>query len=407
VSDRADVVVIGGGQAGLATSHELGRAGVEHVVLERGRIGETWRGRWDSFSLVTPNWTVQLPGGAYDGDDPNGYMPREEIVAFLERYAGGFDAPVREGVEVASLAPAAGGGFVLETSAGGLRAGAVVVATGAYQRPFRPAGATALPPGLLQLDAAGYRNERELPDGRVLVVGSGQTGCQLAEELAEAGREVVLSCGRAPWAPRRFGGRDLIWWAIETGFFDVAVEKLASRAERLTANVLATGRGGGHDLSLRTLRAAGVELVGHFLGAEDGRARFAADLGESVAWGDERYCAFRAIVTELVAERGLAAPELPDPERFDGRARESVDLAGLGAVLFAGGFRPGYGDWLRVPGALDELGFPLHDGSGASTAAPGLYFVGVHFLRTRKSSLLYGVGEDAALVAARISSRTM
>jgi putative flavoprotein involved in K+ transport len=253
------------------------------------------------------------------------------------------------------------------------------------------------------IDAAGYRNERALPDGKVLVVGSGQTGCQLAEELAEAGREVLLSCGRAPWLPRRFGGRDLIWWSVEIGYLEVPVEQLASPAERLLANVIATGRGGGHDLSVRTLRASGVELVGRFLGCEGRHALFAADLGESVAWGDERYGLFRGLVERAGAERGLPDPELSDPEPFDAAARERVDLAGFGAVVFAGGYRPGYGEWLRVPGALDGLGFPLHDGSGASTAAPGLYFVGVHFLRKRKSSLLYGVGEDAALVAAALA----
>jgi len=198
VAERIDVAVVGAGQAGLATSYELARASVEHVVLERGLVGETWRKRWDSFCLVTPNWTLQLPGGAYDGDDPDGYMPRDEIVAFLDRYAARFGAPLRTGVDVLSLAPVPGGGFALETSAGGLEARRVVVATGAYQRPHRPAAAAGLPGRLLAVDADDYRNEAGLPAGRVLVVGSGQTGCQIAEELVEAGRDVVLSCGRAP-----------------------------------------------------------------------------------------------------------------------------------------------------------------------------------------------------------------
>ena len=403
--EHVEVLVVGGGSAGLSVSHELAGRGIEHLVLERGRIAETWRTRWDSFCLVTPNWTVQLPGGVYDGDDPDGFMLRDEIVGFLERYASSFAAPVRSGVDVTSLRSAADGGFVLETAEGSqICAGSVVVATGAYQRPHRPAAAAHLPDALYRLDADDYRNERELPEGAVLVVGSGQTGCQLAEELNEAGREVFLSCGRAPWLPRRFGDRDLIWWAVETGFMDAPVEELPNRGARLAANVLATGRDGGHDLHLRTLRAAGVTLLGHFVGVDGGRARFAPDLAESVAWGDDRYREFRHLVAGVVRERGLPDPQLPDPPPFDGDpAPESVELARLGAIVFTGGFRPDYGSWVDVPGAFDDLGFPLH-ADGASVAARGLHFVGVHFLRKRKSSIFYGVGEDAALVAAAVAA---
>ena len=402
MAEPAGVVVIGGGQAGLATSHELARAGVEHVVLERGRIGESWRGRWDSFCLVTPNWTVQLPGGVYDGDDPDGYLPRDEIVTYLERYAAGFRAPVREGVDVTSLEMATGGGFLLRTSPGDLRANTVVLSTGAYQRPHRPPGASALPADLLQLDAEGYRNPGALPSGKVLVVGSGQTGCQIAEELRMAGRDVFLACGRAPWVPRRLGGRDIVWWLVETGFLDQPVGALPDPSARLAANALATGRDGGHDLHLRALREAGVTLLGHFLGTEGHRARFAPDLADSVAWGDERHRELMDLVRGLVAERGLSMPDIPEPAPFDGRAPEALDLSGFGAVVFSGGFRPDYGSWVHVPGAFDDLGFPIHM-DGASVAAAGLYFVGVHFLRRRKSSLLYGVGEDAAIVARHIA----
>jgi glycine/D-amino acid oxidase-like deaminating enzyme len=401
VAEQIEVVVVGAGQAGLATSRELTRAGVAHVVLERGRIGETWRRRWDSFCLVTPNWSVQLPGGAYDGGDPDGYMPRDAIVAYLERYASTSGAPVRARTDVTSLSPSPDG-FVLETTAGEIRASSVVAATGAYQRPHRPAAAASLSRTVAQLDADDYRNPDRLPPGRVLVIGSGQTGCQIAEELVESGRDVLLSCGRAPWLPRRIGGRDFVWWWAETGFSETAVDSLPAPAARLTANLLATGRNGGHDLHLRTLRAAGVTLLGHFVGADESAAHFAPDLAETVAWGDDRYRDFRKLVMKLADERGIPAPDLPEPEPFEGEAPESVDLAGVAAVVFAGGFRPDYGSWIDVPEAFDELGFPLHV-DGASLAAPGLYFVGVHFLRKRKSSLFYGVGEDAALVADAIA----
>jgi putative flavoprotein involved in K+ transport len=375
-----------------------------HVVLERGSVGETWRGRWDSFCLVTPNWTVQLPEYPYDGPDPDGFMLRDELVGYLHGYAARIDAPVREGVDVTSLGPAPGGGFELDTSAGRLEAANVVVSTGAYQRPHRPAGAAALPHDLLQLDVEGYRNPDELPPGPVLVVGSGQSGCQIAEELVDAGRTVFLSCGRAPWGERRVGDHDLVWWAFETGFIEQSVDALQSPADRLIANILTSGRDGGHDLHLRTLQAQGVIMLGHFVGAEGGHARFAPDLDQAVAWGDDRRTDFMNLVLRHAAEHGMPRPEIPEPPPFAAEPIESVPRRGFGAVVFAGGFRPDYASWINVPGAFDDLGFPIHD-ERASTAADGLYFVGVHFLRTRKSSLFAGVGEDAAIVAGGIVAR--
>ena len=400
--DETGVVVVGAGQAGLAVSRELRETGVAHVVLEKGKVGQTWRGRWESFCLITPNWTVQLPGHPYDGGDPDGFMLRDEIVAYLEDYAAGAEAPVQEGIEVTSLEPGGDRGYMLETSAGGIHAEIVVLTTGAYQRPHRPPGAASLPTALLQIDAEDYRNPADLPAGPVLVVGSGQSGCQIAEELHTSGRQVFLACGRAPWGPRRLGDHDIIWWAEETGFLDAPTASLPSPAARLTANMQGTGHGGGHDLHFRTLQKLGVTLLGHFLGADDHHARFAPDLGESVAWGDERNGQLMDLVRKLVAEHGLQQPEIPDPSPFDADAPEELDLGGFGAVLFTSGFRPDYESWVHCPRAFDEFGFPIHE-DGASVSAPGLYFAGVHFLRKRKSSLLLGVGEDAAIIARQIS----
>jgi putative flavoprotein involved in K+ transport len=404
MTERLGVVVVGAGQAGLAVSCELTRAGVPHAVLEKGRVGETWRGRWDSFCLVTPNWSVQLPDHAYDGDDPDGFMPRDEIVAYLERYASAVQAPVREGVEVTALRPGGGGGLILDTSHGVLEAETVVLTTGAYQRPHRPAAAASLPADLQQIDAEDYRNPADLPKGRVLVVGSGQSGCQIAEELHHAGRDVYLACGRAPWASRRIGERDLVWWVLETGFLDAPVSSLPDPRARLAANVLATGHGGGRDLHLRTLRRTGVTLLGRLLGAEGRRARFAPDLAASVAWGDERRGQLMDLVRKLVAERGLPQPEIAEPEPLDCRTPEDLDVSDFGAVVFTSGFRPDYESWVHCPGAFDELGFPVQE-DGASTVVDGLYFVGVHFLRKRKSSIFLGVAEDAAIVADKIATR--
>jgi putative flavoprotein involved in K+ transport len=401
--ERVDVVIVGGGQAGLSTSCELTRRDVDHVVLERARIGQSWRARWDSFCLVTPNWTVQLPGHHYDGNDPDGFMPRDEIVAYLERYATVVGAPVREGVDVAGVDRASDGAFSVRTSDGEVRARAVVLANGAYQRPIRPAADT-LPPDLLQLDLDGYHNAGTLPEGPVLIVGSGQSGCQLAEELLEAGRDVVLACGKAPWSLRRIGGRDVVWWLQESGYLDATVDTLPSPSARYGANILATGHGGGHDLHLRTLHAAGVTLTGRFLGAAGTTAAFADDFAESIAWGDARYRIVADLVRKVVAEHGLDEPELPEPAPFTPRTPETIDLRGFGAVLFTGGFRPDYSAWLPWPDAFDDLGFPIHR-EGASTVVDGLYFVGVHWLRKRKSSILLGVGEDAAIVAGAVASR--
>ncbi len=402
--EHIDTLVVGGGQAGLAMSHQLMQHGAEHVVLEKGLIGQSWRDRWESFCLVTPNWSVQLPGGAYDGADPDGFMPRDEIVAFLGRYASGSRLPVREGVELQSLESRPAGGFTARTSNGDIRARHVVLATGAYQRSHRLTGAGSLPADLLQIDLRDYHTPAALPPGRVLVVGSGQSGCQLAEELHEAGRDVVLACGKAPWAPRQVGDRDMYWWAVASGFLDDTVAALPSSNARLGANVLATGHGKPHDLDLRTLRALGITLVGHFLGADDEEAHFAPDLAATVAWGDARYRELRQLFRQTATERGLPQPPLPEPEPFDGRAPTVVPLAGFGAVIFAGGFRPDYRSWLPWPEAFDELGFPIQT-DGASPVVDGLYFVGVPFMRTRKSPLLLGVGEDAAVVARLLADR--
>jgi putative flavoprotein involved in K+ transport len=396
-------IVIGAGQAGLAVSHELEQRGVEHVVLERGKVGQRWRTRWESFCLVTPNWSVRLPGAPYEGDDPDGYMPRDDIVAHLEGWAGRLRAPVHEGVEVQGLARRPNGGFRLATSEGELEAEHVVVCSGAYQRPHRTPLADALPRRVTVLDADGYRAPADLPPGPVLVIGSGQTGCQLAEELRESGREVFLACGRAIWLARTMGGRDILWWGLETGFLDATVESLPSPAARLSANITATGRHGpGHDLTLRTLHAMGVRLLGHLEACDGRHARFADDLPASVAWGDARREDFLALMRRLVAERGLPEPDLPDPEPLRAEPLRDLDLDGFGAVILTAGYRPDYARWVDVPGAFDALGFPLHR-DGQSAAVPGLWFAGVHFLRRRRSALLCGVGDDAAMVAEGIA----
>jgi len=243
------------------------------------------------------------------------------------------------------------------------------------------------------LGAEGYRNPRDVPDGPVLVVGSGQTGIQLAEELHLDGREVTLACGRAPWIPRRIAGLDTVTWVNRTSFLDQRRSDLPSAA-RLVSNFQATGRDGGHDLHYRVLQQMGIQLAGRITGVTDRRVEFADDLADSVAFGDARYDDLRKLMR---AELGADAPDLPDPEPFVAQPLPSVDLADLAAVLFTTGFRPDYASWVDFP-VYDDLGFPVVD-EALRTGVPGLFFCGVHLLRTRRSALLFGVGQDAAIVA--------
>jgi putative flavoprotein involved in K+ transport len=400
--ERADVLVIGAGPAGLAISHELSAAGVRHIVLERDRVAQRWRERWDSFCLVTPNWTIALPGGEYDGPAPDAFLPRDGLVEHFARYAASLGEQVREGVEVTSLEPGSGGGFVATTRDGSISAKHVVVCTGIYSRPYLPPAASSLPAHVAVIDATGYRRPGDLPPGGVLVVGSGQTGGQLAEELCAAGRQVVLSCGKAPFMPRTISGRDGVWWARESGVLDQPVSSLASPEARFGANFLNTGARGGHDLNLRLLRQQGVRLVGHLLGAEGATARFALDLAETVAWGDARYLDLRRAFEQYASANGLPRPEMPDPEPFGDAGEESVDLGSFATVIFTSGFRPDYEAWVHAPGAFDSMGYPIQL-DGTSTVVPGLHFVGVHFQRKRKSATLIGMGEDAAIVARSIA----
>jgi len=389
------VVVVGAGSAGLSVSSELRLLGVEHVVLERHRVGQAWRDRWDSFTLVTPNWTLDLPGSPYAGRDPEGHVPRDEIVSYLEDYGANHAGTIREGISVHSLDAGRSKRFRLDTSEGPIETDTVVICSGAYQRPHRPAIAAGFPSDVAVLDSTQYRNPSALPDGKVLIVGSGQTGVQLAEELHLSGRNVVLSCGRAPWLPRRLGDKDIVTWLNRTTFFD---QPLPAQGARLVANLQTTGARGGHDLHYRVLRDLGVQLVGRLAAVSNGRIQFANDLADSVAFGDARYLDIRRLLRDTL---GDAVPEMSEPLPFEAKAASEVDLDGFGAVVFTSGFRPDYGGWVKFP-VFDERGFPIAD-DALATAVAGLYFCGVHFLRKRRSSLLFGVGEDAAIIACTIT----
>lgn len=401
------VVVVGGGQAGLAISHGLGERGVGHVVLERERIAHAWRTeRWDAFSLVTPNWQCRLPGHAYAGPDPDGFMLRDEIVAFIEDYAGSFDPPVLEGVGVEEVRPAPDGGFTLVTSRGELTADQVVLAVGGYHVPRLPSAAAMLPAGVSQLHSAAYRSPGALPDGAVLVVGTGQSGAQIAEDLHLAGREVHLCVGTAPRVARFYRGRDVVAWLEDMGQYDVPVEEHPEgTGVRREVNHYVTGRDGGRDLDLRAYAREGMRLHGRFGDVRDGRVELAGDLRANLDGADAVAERIKDAINDWIRAQGIAAPT---ERRYrpvwepHGDGGGTLDLAaeGITSVLWATGFSSDW-SWVRAP-AFDGTGYPVHH--RGVTSVPGLHILGLPWLHTWGSGRFAGIARDAEHLAGTITA---
>ena len=407
---RLEAVVIGAGQGGLAVSWFLTRLGIGHVVLERSAVAASWRERrWDSFCTVTPNWSIALPGADDAGDDPDGFLSRDALVRHFERWADSFGAPVRSGVEARRVRPAEGG-FEVETDAGRWRARNVVVATGTYQAPHVPAVAGRLPRRLRQFAADDYKRPGMLPPGGVLVVGAGQTGCQIAEELHEAGRDVWLSVGRAGRLPRRWRGRDCIAWQRDMGYLDRTPDMLEGPEARFRADPHLTGRKGGYTLSLHDFHRRGISLLGRLVGCDGEKARFDGGLHAEMRFADEFADRIVAEFDRHIAERGIEAPpptaeELAGGPPEDGampEIRRELDLAGAGiaSVVWATGYRYDF-SWIEAP-VLDEAGYPV--APGGVSACPGLYFAGLNWMTRRKSGILWGVGEDALSVTRHLAA---
>lgn len=404
--EQIDTVIIGGGQAGLAVSYLLTQQPREHVVLERQRIGEAWRSdKWDSFTLVSPNWSIRLPGFAYAGDDPDGYLTRDEIFRYVEEYAQRFDLPVRTGVNVTRV-EGNDQGFMVTSDAGAIEAANVVIATGAFQQPRLPAGSTRLASHIVQVHSKHYRNPQQLPPGAVLVVGSAQSGCQITQDLVQAGRKVYLATGKAIRVPRRYRGKDLFYWAEQMGLFDQPVDTLDSPAERFDPNPQLTGKDGGSSLNLHQFALDGVTLLGRFLDGDGTRVVLAPDLHENLARADKPETEFVKAVDKFIAKTGLDAPEETLTTLRAGYDTPIVtdldlDAAGITAIIWATGYTFDF-SWVNFP-IYDEYGYPVQQ--CGVTAVPGLYFVGLQWLHKSKSNLLIGVGEDAAHIADHLAMR--
>jgi putative flavoprotein involved in K+ transport len=404
-----DVVVIGAGQAGLSIGYYLSKLEKKYIILEQAStITPTWRNRWDSFTLVLPNWTYQIPDHGYDGDDPDGFMGRNDLVEHLEQFAGSFDPEIRFRTKVTSVEKTPDGdNFLVTMTDRSILADNVVVAAGTFQKPRIPSFSKNLSAEFTQIHTNNYRNPESLPEGAVLVVGTGQSGCQIAEELYQSGRKVYLCVGGATRVPRRYRGKDSIWWLNKLNFFDRTADTLTSSKERFKAHPFVTGKDGGHSLNLHQFAKDGVILLGHMNSAQGDTINMVPDLKDNLAKVDKFVADLKQNIDKLIIEQNIDAEDAPPQfEMKDGYEAENIaelnlKAEGIKTIIWATGYQFDF-SWVEFP-LLDQDSYPIQD-RGISKYS-GLYFLGLHYMYTRKSGLLWGVGEDAAHIAKHIAAR--
>jgi putative flavoprotein involved in K+ transport len=404
------VAVIGGGQAGLAISWYLKQQGIEHRVFERHGVAHEWRNaRWDSFCLVTPNWQCRLPGFSYDkefgGTDPKGFMLKDDIVRYLEAYVASFDPPLECGVDVLRVRAAEHGGFEIKTSKGDWTASQVCVAIGGYHLPTIPRSAERLPSDIVQLHSSNYRHPSQLPEGGVLVVGTGQSGCQIAEDLHREGRDVHLAVGTAPRSPRVYRGREVTEWLTDSGYYGISIDQHPQKETvREKTNHYLSGRDGGKEIDLRQFALEGMKLYGRFKDLSGTTVSFEPDLQRNLDRADDSYKSIRSAVDAYIAAKGIAAPvEAPFvPCWQPSQEIDTLDLqaAGITSVVWSIGFAADY-RWLEAP-VFDGRGHPVHQ-RGVSPVE-GLYFLGLPWQNTWGSGRFADVGFDAEFLAQRIKA---
>lgn len=397
------VAVIGAGQAGMSASYYLCKAGVTHVVLERHVRFHAWKtDRWDTFCLVTPNWQCRLPDFPYRGDDPHGFMPKDAIVDYVEAFCATFDAPLHEGVTVTRVAKS-GDLFMVDTDQGLWSADHVIVASGGYDLPITPPFAGKLAPQITQLHSKQYRRPSDIPQGTCLVVGTGQSGVQMMEDLMIAGRDVRLAVGPAPRSPRVYRGKDATDWLFQMGYYDITIaDQPDPRATEAKTNHYLSGRDGGHEIDLRRFAQQGLQLYGSVADMDGTVIRFLPDLERNLDDADKSYLGIREMIDAYIARMGIDAPPAPAFAKLWRPAQEiaAIDAAqeGITSVLWCIGFRPDY-RWLQID-CLDDRGRPIHQ-RGISTV-DGLYFLGLGWLHTWGSGRFLSVADDADHVVRRI-----
>lgn len=405
---QVETVIVGAGQAGLALSYCLKKEGREHVVLERApAVANAWRNqRWDSFTLVTPNFQVRMPGAEYQGNDPYGFMFLAEVVKYFDDYVARFELPVHCGVEVQSVEKAREG-YLVRTSEGTYKAENVVIATGLYQAPKIPKLSEDLPQEILQIHSMDYKSPSALPAGTVLVVGTGQSGAQIAEELYQSGRKVYLSVGSAGRVPRRYRGRDINDWFTRLGLFDTKVSELKSPRDKFAYHPQISGKNGGHSLNLHQFARDGVVLLGHVRDVRNGELMLAPDLYEALKKVDRFETDALQKIDDYIDRSGSKAPVERVRELYDGYSQElltELDLkaCGISTVIWATGYAFDY-SLVKLP-VVDTDGYPIQ--KRGVTRFDGLYFLGMPWLHNRKSGILFGVGDDAAYLAEHIVARS-
>ncbi|MBW4467520.1 MAG: MSMEG_0569 family flavin-dependent oxidoreductase [Pegethrix bostrychoides GSE-TBD4-15B] len=400
------VAIVGGGQAGLSISYCLKERGVSHIIFEKHQVGHAWRNqRWDAFCLVTPNWQCRLPGYAYAGSDPAGFMQKDQIVDYVKSYAASFEPPLRESVAVFSVRKTESDNFELVTSIGSYSADQVVIAVGGYHHPQVPRMAERLPPSLLQLHSSDYKNPQSLPDGEILVVGSGQSGCQIAEDLHLAGRTVHLSVGSAPRSPRRYRGKDVVDWLDQMGYYDLPIEEHPQKEKvRAKANHYLTGRDGGREIDLRQFALEGMQLYGRLKTIDLETLEFAEDLEQNLDQADAVAESIKRTIDKFIEQQQLSAPSEPPyrPVWRPAQPNGSCEIAKLSAVIWCTGYRSDF-SWVEVP-VFDGKGYPGHE--RGVTPVWGLYFLGLPWLHTWGSGRFSGIANDANYLADYIVART-
>jgi putative flavoprotein involved in K+ transport len=406
MTERVDTIIVGGGQGGLSTSYYLKQQSRDHIILEQtDQAAKAWRERWDSFTFITPNWMMRLPGAEYQGDVPDGFTARNKIIDYFEEYIEKFELPIRYGITVTSVEPIESG-YLVNTNKGDFKAANVVIATGMYQHPKVPSFSSSLSSKIRQLHSSEYRNPEALPDGAVLVVGSAQSGCQIAEELYQIGRKVYLSVSNAGRIPRRYREKEITRWFDELGFYNKTADQLPSPKAKYAGSGHGTGKDGGHTINLHQFAQDGVILLGHIRSAQDNQIVLTPDLKENLAKGDKFEAELVKLIDKAIENMELNVPIETLPELRNGYDAEEIlelDLksAGITSVIWATGYKFDF-SLVKVP-TFDEDGYPLQQ--RGVTEFPGLYFIGLPFLHTSKSGLLHGVGDDAAHVVEHIVSR--